>query len=200
MKQRRTDKDIVQPRALKTRENLLISALKLYSVKGYHNTTVDQIASQAGLSTGVAYRYFKNKKELLIEALSYAFEHIREFAGLGNEEEIGLLTADIDQALDAFEKLHVKYFAFHEELEGLRHSDDDVRKLYDGFMKAAISRIYEALTEEWKKAEDSLEKLYIAVGLMENYCHVYMHGSLDEKSLIRMRRNVISEVKNLIKA
>ena len=51
---------------------------------------------------------------------------------------------------------------------------------------------------EWKEAEDSLEKLYIAVGLMENYCHIYMHGLLDEKSLIRMRRNVISEVKGLI--
>ena len=55
MKQRRTDKDIVQPRAMETREKLLKSALELYTEKGYHTTTVDEIAKNAGLSTGVAY-------------------------------------------------------------------------------------------------------------------------------------------------
>ena len=33
MKQRRTDKDIVQPRAMETREKLLKSALELYTEK-----------------------------------------------------------------------------------------------------------------------------------------------------------------------
>ena len=42
MKQRRTDKEIVQKRAMETREKLLRSALELYTEKGYHSTTVDE--------------------------------------------------------------------------------------------------------------------------------------------------------------
>ena len=80
MKQRRTEKEIVQKRALETREKLLKSALKLYTEKGYHSTTVDEIAKNAGLSTGVAYRYFKNKKDMLLAAITYGFSVIKELA------------------------------------------------------------------------------------------------------------------------
>ena len=85
MKQRRTDKEIVQKRAVETREKLLKSALELYTVKGYHSTTVDEIAKNAGLSTGVAYRYFKNKKDLLLEAISYG---LRIYNGEYLEREV----------------------------------------------------------------------------------------------------------------
>ena len=37
---------------------------------------MDDIAQKAGLSTGIAYRYFKNKKELLLTAMSFAFEKL----------------------------------------------------------------------------------------------------------------------------
>ena len=62
-KQRITGKDIIQPRALKTRNAILTAALKLYASKGYHDTTVDEIAAAADVSVGTAYRYFKDKKE-----------------------------------------------------------------------------------------------------------------------------------------
>ena len=47
-KQRRTDKAIIQPRAIQTREKLLQTALNMYTKHGYYATTVDQIAKEAG--------------------------------------------------------------------------------------------------------------------------------------------------------
>ena len=75
--QRRTDKELIQERAVKTREKILATALQLYMERGYHAVTVDEIAKTAGLSTGIAYRYFKNKKDLLLAALTSAFENIK---------------------------------------------------------------------------------------------------------------------------
>lgn len=72
-------------------------------VKGYHNTTVDEIAKGAGLSTGIAYRYFKNKKELLLAALSFSFENIKDIAGVSEED---FITNDISGILNAFEHIH----------------------------------------------------------------------------------------------
>ena len=142
MKQRRTDKEIVQKRALETREKLLKSALKLYTEKGYHSTTVDEIAKNAGLSTGVAYRYFKNKKDMLLAAITYGFSVIKELAGI---EEADFFKTDLENTITAFERIHTEYYAFHEELEGLRHSDSDVGKLYDEFTKTAIQNVYDSV-------------------------------------------------------
>lgn len=195
MKQRRTDKNIVQKRAMETREKLLKSALKLYTEKGYHSTTVDEIAKNAGLSTGVAYRYFKNKKDMLLAAITYGFSVIKELAGI---EEADFLKTDLENTLTAFERIHTEYYAFHEELEGLRHSDSDVGKLYDEFTKTAIQNVYENLPEEIRKKPDSLENLYIAIGIMENYCHTYMHNRLSKSRLKVMRKNVIRIVEEVL--
>lgn len=195
MKQRRTDKKIVQKRALETREKLLKSALKLYTEKGYHSTTVDEIAKNAGLSTGVAYRYFKNKKDMLLAAITYGFSVIKGLAGI---EEADFFKTDMEKTLTAFERIHTEYYAFHEELEGLRHSDSDVGKLYDEFTKTAIQNVYENLPEEIRKKPDSLENLYIAIGIMENYCHTYMHNRLSKSRLKVMRKNVIRTVEEVL--
>ena len=74
IKQRRTDQEIIQRRAVETREKIMASAIDLYIEKGYHKATVDEIAKHAGVSTGIAYRYFKNKKELLLEALAFSVD------------------------------------------------------------------------------------------------------------------------------
>ena len=45
---------------------------------------------------------------------------------------------------------------------------------------------------------DSLENLYIAIGIMENYCHTFMHKRLSDKQLKVMRKNVIKTVEALL--
>ena len=166
IKQRRTDKEIIQERALETREKILAAAIDLYTQSGYHKTTVDEIAKHAGVSTGIAYRYFKNKKELLLSALSFSFASIGDIAGVSEEDFRAMKMEDI---LAAFERIHTEYYAFHEELEGLRHSDNDVKKLYEHFEESALRSLYDGFSEEVKNRPHSWEDLKIAIGLMENY-------------------------------
>ena len=196
IRQRRTDKEIIQERAIKTRERLLAAALELYMVKGYHNTTVDEIAKGAGLSTGIAYRYFKNKKELLLAALSFSFENIKDIAGVSEED---FIANDISGILNAFEHIHIEYRAFHEELEGLRHTDKDVRRLYDDFAESAIKAVHERLPEEIKNRPHSLQNLRIAIGLMENHCHYCMHNNPDKKTVKYVRERTVELAGLIIK-
>ena len=53
-------------KAVRTRQRLLEATLAQTAACGYHNITVDKIAAAAGVSTGSAYRYFRNKKEMLL--------------------------------------------------------------------------------------------------------------------------------------
>lgn len=77
----------------KTRNVILENALKLFSVKGYHGTSISDIAKAAGISKGLAYNYFESKQKL-VEAL---FEQMLQ---IGYEfEEI------LDSSLDPYKKL-----------------------------------------------------------------------------------------------
>ena len=215
-KNRITGGAIVQPRAAQTREKILRTAIHVYAQKGYHAVTVDEIAKAAGVSVGTAYRYFRDKKELLLEALSLAFEHFTELTGfLENDPEVTeesvqktvenlenrsvLFEKDLDQTLIAFEKLHLDYFAFHEELEGLRHTDEDVRKLYEGFMESALKTLFKMLPEEVRKRPYSETDLRIALGIMENHCHDRMNAKLSEEELAHRRKRTVELVQVLLR-
>jgi AcrR family transcriptional regulator len=54
------------------------AAYELFSEKGYHQTTVDDIAASAGVSTRTYYRYYKNKEDVVLGPLGDSLEHYRE--------------------------------------------------------------------------------------------------------------------------
>ena len=54
------------PKARRTREHILETALELFVKKGYEATTMRDIADQAACSLGLAYRYFSQKEEFVL--------------------------------------------------------------------------------------------------------------------------------------
>lgn len=54
------------PKAVRTRARILGAALQLFETRGYAATTMRDIASEAGFSTGLTYRYFRRKEELAL--------------------------------------------------------------------------------------------------------------------------------------
>lgn len=55
------------PKAVATRQRILDTALQLFAAKGYEETTMREIATAAGCSLGLAYRYFASKEDLVLE-------------------------------------------------------------------------------------------------------------------------------------
>ena len=63
----------------KSTEKIKEVALELFSQRGFHNTTISQIAKEAGISKGLMYNYFGSKEALLHAIVSEAvseFEHL----------------------------------------------------------------------------------------------------------------------------
>jgi len=57
-----------------SKDNILKSALQLFSSGGYFNTSIRQIAIKAKVSTGLLYNYFDSKEDLLKSLLGQAFD------------------------------------------------------------------------------------------------------------------------------
>ncbi len=60
-------KETTQRRKDKKRQMILDTAAKVFSSKGYHNTTVKDIVEEAAVSVGSFYFYFSSKDELFAE-------------------------------------------------------------------------------------------------------------------------------------
>ena len=61
---------------------ILEAAVKVFARQGFHQSTVAQIAKEAGVADGTIYLYFKNKDDILVQFFSFrtkqVFDSFRE--------------------------------------------------------------------------------------------------------------------------
>ncbi len=73
------------------RAQFIEAASKCFARKGYHRTTVHDIAREAGVADGTLYRYFEGKKDLLAAMIAGgsdgAFEAVSGSAGENLDEQ-----------------------------------------------------------------------------------------------------------------
>src|SRR5262245_26815134 len=70
-------KDVKQPRALATREQILGEAARLFALKGYHDTKLEEILGAAGVTTGAFFHHFGGKEDLGFAVLDHHMEQRR---------------------------------------------------------------------------------------------------------------------------
>jgi AcrR family transcriptional regulator len=61
-----------------TREKILAAALEVFSSRGFHGATVDEVAERAGLGKGTVYRHFSSKRELFSELIRSKVAELEE--------------------------------------------------------------------------------------------------------------------------
>ncbi|MFN8399124.1 MAG: TetR/AcrR family transcriptional regulator [Anaerolineales bacterium] len=66
----------MQQRSEETRSKIIVSAVKLFSAKGYNIASVDDICADAGISKGAFYHHFKTKQDLFLALLDGWLETI----------------------------------------------------------------------------------------------------------------------------
>jgi AcrR family transcriptional regulator len=89
------DPELVQRR----RKEIVAAATELFSKQGFYRTTIKEIASLAGISSGLVYQYVREKDDVLLLVIldvvdAYAREIPKALAGL--EDPIERLLATID--------------------------------------------------------------------------------------------------------
>jgi len=77
------------------RQQIMVAAKKVFTIKGFNKTTMEDIAKEAELSPGTLYLYFKNKDELyaslslrILQYLLIRLEHVTSDTCLNPEKRI----------------------------------------------------------------------------------------------------------------
>ena len=94
---------LMQKRMEQNREAILQSARELIAQGGIKDAQIQAIAERAGVSSGLVYRYFDNKSQVLIEVLSEAIQHEVKILNHIAESELSS-KQKLDKAVTTFVK------------------------------------------------------------------------------------------------
>jgi len=77
------------------RQQIIVAAKRVFSEKGFSKSTMEDIASEAELSPGTLYLYFKNKEELyaslslrILQYLHIRVDHVNKETELSSEQKL----------------------------------------------------------------------------------------------------------------
>ena len=116
-------------------KHILKTAAKIFSNKGYHQTTVDEIASALGVAKGTIYYHFKNKEELYLAIIRegvYLLEEQMRLDISGANTPAGKIKKLIGGMLAFIEDKKDLVFLFLKELYGTGIQREELAKMISG--------------------------------------------------------------------
>ena len=186
----------VQRRAIEKKQRIIEAGFKLFCEQGFHSTNTAEIAREAGVSTGIVYSYFANKKAIFLETIRLYSDLIlapmfQFIAALQPPLEMERIVASL---LDTFVASHSMAKDAHEEMMAMSHADADVAKLFHDFDLQTAQTIAETLVGFGFRQDHLLERVHVARGLMEHHCHEVVYTRHDAMDYAAMRGIVIAQV------
>jgi TetR/AcrR family transcriptional regulator, transcriptional repressor for nem operon len=74
-----------------TKEDLVIKALAVFGLQGYHNTSFKDLAKACNIPSSLFYYYFENKEDLMTEVLKYVVHFsVKKLKELAQNPEISV--------------------------------------------------------------------------------------------------------------
>ena len=97
---------------------ILEAAVKVFAANGFYNSTISQIAKEAGVADGTIYLYFKSKDDIMANFFSYktkqVFDRFREVVELA-DDAVEKLRNLVRRHLEEFQADRNMAVVFHNE-------------------------------------------------------------------------------------
>jgi len=174
-----TKKEIREPkqkRSIEKKQKIINTSYKLFRKKGYYKTNTMEIAQEAGVSTGIVYSYFQDKKDIL-------FEVIKLYISLLTEQFEPLLSDPINKNsmpdmikkfIDISIASHTMNVDAHDEFLALSFLEKDISFLFTNFENSVLSTLNKLLIDAGFPKTNLNEKIRISYGIVEQVCHDYI--------------------------
>jgi AcrR family transcriptional regulator len=98
---------------------ILDAAFQVFSVRGYHSATVDDIAQQAGVSKGTCYQYFTGKEEIFLATMDRTMDRLfaeAEATAAGQTNALARMGMQGLTFVSRFKELQFMFFGLYTEV------------------------------------------------------------------------------------
>jgi AcrR family transcriptional regulator len=155
------------------RDEVLVAAVNLFYAQGYHETTMEEIASAVGLTAGALYRHFEDKRDILDTAVTKSSTELRR-----QTEAAAAVGGTPEEVLDVFIRQLVAFAFDNRALAAVDRYD---RPLASEEAKAAADHNDRLTTAEWVRAlkrirpripeGEARAMIYAAFGMVYSITH-----------------------------
>ena len=169
---------------------ILEAAVKVFARQGFHQSTVAQIAKEAGVADGTIYLYFKNKDDILVQFFSFrtkqVFESFRE---------------EVDRAQNSLDKLrnliHRHLAEFQRDRDGAvvyqveTHQNSRLAEAQIKEMSQLYRDIISEIVEQGQQEGTIRKDLYVGlvkrfiIGAVDEVINTWLHSD-DDYELVSM--------------
>lgn len=166
-----------QERSNEKKNKIIQAGYQVFAETGYHNASTPMIAKRAGVSTGILYSYFKDKRDILLHVLHIYIDNVYEpFAEIIE----GLYApVDYDKAvaliLDTTIQIHTENRHLHNTLHALAVNDDAVNDEFLMLEDKLTESLFSKLTSLGESGENLKEKIHIAMNAIQSFAHEYVY-------------------------
>lgn len=133
------------------KEKILNAGMELFIKKGFHATTIDDVAKHAGISKGLLYNYFKGKENLLSKMVEDRIEGLTRVMEVASSMETpgDQLRYIVEGAIDNVRQKPDE-FRFYLHLQ-TQPEEDQVLKKYSKLLIEESARQFELQCEMFEK-------------------------------------------------
>ena len=169
---------------------ILEAAIKVFARQGFHQSTVAQIAKEAGVADGTIYLYFRNKDDILVQFFNYKTKQVFDS-----------FRSEVDRADSSLDKLrylirrHLREFQRNRDMavvyqvethQSSRLAEAQIREMSQMY-RDLISEIVEQGQQEGAIRKDlylGLVKRFI-IGAVDEVINTWLHAE-GEYDLVSM--------------
>lgn len=190
----------IQKRSIETKDKIIEAGFDLICNDGFYNTNTSKIAKKAGVSTGIVYQYFKDKRDIFLSGLDKYADDI--FYPMLNMPNISFSKDDLPNIMKNMIKRYISNHKLsaiaHEEITAMTHSDKDVAYFFHKKEMEMTNKISNILIENNFKIANINEKVHIMIGLIDNLCHEIVYHKHKELDYDAMTNIVVNEIVNIL--
>ena len=191
----------IQKRSIEKKEKIIEAGFELICKNGYYNTDTSKIAKQAGVSTGIVYQYFKDKRDIFLAGLEKYSDNI--FYPMLNISDISFnkdnFSVNMKNTISKYISNHKLSLIAHEEITAMTHSDKDVAYYFYKREMDMTHKIADVLMSNGFSSNSINEKVHIVIGLIDNLCHEIVYHKHNELNYDVMTDIVVKEIVNILK-
>lgn len=190
-----------QERSIEKKNRIIEAGYELFSEIGYYGTNTQEIAKRAGVSTGIVYGYFKDKRDILICVLEIYIRKVTKplmvvMKDLKCKDDLDKVVPEI---LDATIKAHESNARLHNTLHSIAPTDEAVNSAFISLENHISQKITGLLASVGIVCDHPNEKVHLAMNLVQSFAHEYVFDNHDYIDYEVMRKIVSATIVNLFR-
>lgn len=192
----------IKKSSIEKKNKILEKGFTLMCEKGYHNVNSVDIAKYAGVSTGIIYQYFTDKRDIFIEGVkNYSSNIMFPMIDILDNTKIDKnnLEKILNSMIDSFIDTHKMSKKAHEELIAMSHIDDEINQIFKDNELKMNEKIVNTLKYNNFNVKNLNEKVHIIIVLIDNFCHEIVYHAHKSLNYDEMKKEVINIVLYLLK-